>query len=156
MGTKKFDPTDESFRLSGSPFYLMAHADYRYHAEMESVMAARGLNKTIYRILTVLRETRCSSVTELSEIALTKRATVSRIVERMVKMELVTTAPMPTDNRVTEVRMTDRGREALDELTPVVKRQVERAMRDIPADDVDHLVSTLQKIGANLRRSPLE
>lgn len=151
-----FDPTKGEFRLANSPFYLIAHADFRYHAEMEEVMAKRGVTKTIYRILTVLRETRCSSVTELSEIALTKRATVSRVVDRMVKSGLVSTAPMPTDNRVTEVRLTDKGREVLDELTPIVKRQLERALTDIPEAELQRFIGTLQAICSNLSKSHLE
>lgn len=151
-----FDPTKDEFRLANSPFYLIAHADFRYHAEMEEVMAKRGVTKTIYRILTVLRETRCSSVTELSDIALTKRATVSRVVDRMVKSGLVSTAPMPTDNRVTEVRLTAKGRDVLDELTPIVKRQLERALHDIPEAELQGFIGTLRAICRNLSKSHLE
>lgn len=156
MVSKKIDPTSPIFRLNNSPFYLIAHADFRYHEDMERVMAKRGLNKTVYRIMTVLRETTASSVSDLSRIALTKRTTVSRVVERMEKADLVTTASLPEDNRVTMVKITKKGKEALSDLTPIVKRQVVRALKDIPAKDVDHLVATLKIIGANLEKLSIE
>lgn len=156
MVSTRYDPTSKAFRLANSPFYLMAHADYRYHEDMEKVMAKRGLNKTIYRILTVLRETGAASVTTLSEVALTKRTTVSRIVERMNQMGLVTSAPQESDNRVTEVRMTPNGQEMLDALTPMIKRQFARATEGVSAADLDHLAATLKVISANLAKLAIE
>lgn len=156
MVNKKIDPTSSTFRLNNSPFYLIAHADFRYHEDMEKVMVKRGLNKTVYRILTVLRETTASSVSDLSRIALTKRTTVSRVVDRMEKSGLVATASLPQDNRVTMVKITKNGVQALSDLTPIVKRQVQRALKDIPTGDVDHLIATLKKIGANLEKLSIE
>lgn len=156
MNRNSFDPRTSEFRLETSPFYLMAHADFRYHLEMESVLTSRGFNKSIYRILTILRETGCSSVTEISDIALIKRPTVSRVVDRMTKLGFVSTAPLASDNRVTEVCITEKGRQTLNELTPIVARQIERATRGISSEELDQLVLTLQKIGANLKRSYLE
>lgn len=156
MVIKKIDPTLTTFRLDNSPFYLIAHADFRYHEDMEKVMVKRGLNKTVYRVLTVLREKTASSVSDLSRIALTKRTTVSRVVDRMEKAGLVATSSLPEDNRVTMVKITEKGERALSDLTPIVKRQIERALRDIPAKDVDHLITTLKAIGANLERLSIE
>ncbi len=156
MIAEKIDPTSLKFKLENSPFYLIAHADFSYHEDMERVMTKRGLNKTIYRILTVLRESTPSSVTDLSRRALTKRTTVSRIVDRMTKAGLVTTAPLATDNRVTMVSITKAGLDILAELTPIVRRQVERALHDIPDAEIDHLVQTLQKIGHNLQKLAIE
>lgn len=156
MINELFDPTSRAFRLATSPFYLMAHADFRYHEDMEIVMARRGLSKTIYRILTVLRETGAASVTDLSTIALTKRTTVSRVVDKMAKMGLVTTAPLASDQRVTEVKMAPKGTSVLNELTPMIRRQFERATEGVPAADLESLVRTLTHIGKNLARHPIE
>lgn len=156
MIKKEIDPTSSAFRLRNSPFYLLAHADFRYHEDMEIVMAKRGLNRTAYRIMTVLRETTASSISDLSRIALTKRTTVSRVVDRMEKAGLVTTNSLPEDNRVTMVKSTEKGTRTLADLTPIVKRQVERALKDIPAKDIDHLVATLKIIGANLEKLSIE
>ncbi len=151
-----YDPSSSSFKLSRSPFYLMAHADFRYHEDMNAMLEEHGVTKSMYRILTVLRERDPASISWLAEHALIKRNTVSRIIEKMVQVEMVEVAPDPNDNRVTEVRLTRTGRKLLDQLTPIVARQAQRAMAGITPEAVRQLVATLQQITMNLESSALE
>lgn len=152
----QLDPTSRDFRLEWSPFYLIAHADFRYHEDMESVMSKHGLNMTMYRILTVLREEGAASVSDLSQIALTKRTTMSRIVDQMEAAGLVTKAPLASDNRVTMVTRSAKGSETLADLTPVAKRQIGRALQGLSKAEVDQMVGTLRKIVANLAKLSIE
>lgn len=150
------DPNNTGFRLDHSPFYLMAHADYKYHEDMDKVLHKHGVSKPIYRIMTVLREHQPASIGALAEVALTKRSTVSRIIDRMIEQGIVTTAPNAQDNRVTEVTLTPAGQQTLKTLTPIVGRQFVRAMEDISDRDIAHLLRTLQKISQNLSKLPIE
>ncbi len=154
--TLNFDPSSDAFRLESSPFYLIAHADFMYHDAMERTLDNHGITKSTYRILTVLRESQPCSVTYIADTALIKRTTVSRIVDRMVQMSLVTTGHGGGDGRVTEVRMTTEGRTLLDKLTPMIARLFERATEGLTHAELTRLVATLQIISANLSRSPLE
>lgn len=151
-----FDPSSQQFRLSSSPFYLIAHSDFMYHEAMERLLQRHGISRSIYRILTVLREHQPCGVTFLADTALIKRSTVSRIVEKMSQMELVTTAPGGEDGRVTEVRMTEEGRALLNRLTPMIGRLIARATEGLTHAELTRLVATLQIISANLSRSPFE
>ncbi|WP_269717078.1 MarR family winged helix-turn-helix transcriptional regulator [Caulobacter sp. NIBR2454] len=123
---------------------------------MEKTLARHGITKSTYRILTVLRESQPCSVTYLADTALIKRTTVSRIVEKMTQMDLVTTTQGGEDGRVTEVRMTDQGRGLLDSLTPMIAKLIERATDGVSHAELTRLVATLQIMSANLTRSPLE
>lgn len=156
MYRKTLDPADTSFKLANSPFYLMAHADYRYHEDMDKVLAKHGVNKSIYRILTVLRECEVASVSHLAETAMMKRATVSRIVDRMVERGLVTSGHNPDDNRITDVRLTAAGHDKLATLTPIVGRQFARAAQGISDAELKSLVSVLRRIGDNLGKLAIE
>lgn len=151
-----FDPSSATFRLSNSPFYLIAHADFMYHDAMERTLQRHGITRPIYRILTVLREYQPSSVTFLADTALIKRTTVSRIVDKMSQMGLVITGQGGEDGRVTEVRMTDDGKALLDKLTPMIAKLITRATEGISHAELTRLVGTLQIMSANLSRSPLE
>lgn len=151
-----YDPSSPDFRLENSPFYQMAHADFKYHEDMDKVLQKHGVSKPIYRVMTVLRERQPASIGSIAEAALTKRSTVSRIIDRMVEQGLVTTEPNPEDNRITEVTLTSAGQQKLRKLTPIVGRQFVRAMDGISERDIAHLLKTLQKIGANLSKLPIE
>jgi len=157
MRVKKiYDPSNSDFRLENSPFYLMAHADYKYHEDMNVVLHKYGVSKSIYRIMTVLREVGTTSIGFIADAALIKRPTVSRIIDRMLEQGLVTSQPNAEDNRITDVALTDAGNETLAKLTPIVNRQFLRAMEGVSNADLSHLVRTLQKIGQNLSKLPIE
>src|ERR1700684_1196336 len=149
-------PAHPEFRLSISPFYLMAHADFDYHEDMSTVLEKYGVNRSMYRIMTVLREHESANIGFLAERSLTKRNTASRIVERMVSKGLVNAFPNPNDSRVTEVVLTQRGKDLLNSLTPIVGRQFQRAIDGIDNEELEHLVLVLQKISGNLSRSLIE
>lgn len=155
-GRSAYDPSSPGFRLENSPFYLMAHADYKYHEDMDKVLHKHGVSKPIYRIMTVLREHQPASIGALAEVALTKRSTVSRIIDRMLEQGLVTTEPNPEDNRITEVTLTPAGQQTLRKLTPIVGRQFVRATEGISDRDIAQLLKTLQKISHNLSKLPIE
>jgi DNA-binding MarR family transcriptional regulator len=149
-------PAHPQFRLATSPFYLMAHADFDYHEDMSTVLEKHGVNRSMYRIMTVLREQTSANIGFLAERSLTKRNTASRIIERMVAKELVKAFSHPEDSRVTEVVLTQRGTELLDSLTPIVGRQFQRAMDGVSNEELEQLVRVLQKITLNLNRLPIE
>lgn len=149
-------PAHPEFRLATSPFYLMAHADFDYHEDMSTVLEKYGVNRSMYRIMTVLREHESANIGFLAERSLTKRNTASRIIERMVAKELVNAFPNPHDSRVTEVVLTQRGKDMLDSLTPIVGRQFQRAVDGITNEELEQLVLVLQKISSNLNRLPIE
>ncbi|TKD51086.1 MarR family winged helix-turn-helix transcriptional regulator [Sphingomonas baiyangensis] len=148
-----YDPTDPAFRLENSPFYLIAHADFRYHQQMDEALQHHGVSKPIYRIMTVLRERQPVSIGTLADVALTKRSTVSRIVDRMVDQGLAATAPNDADSRITDVTLTDAGQRTLDKLTPVVGEQLDRAFAGIAEADMTALLSTLRRISSNLAKA---
>lgn len=149
-------PANPEFRLATSPFYLMAHADFDYHEDMSTVLEKYGVNRSMYRIMTVLREHESANIGFLAERSLTKRNTASRIIERMVAKELVSAFPNPHDSRITEVVLTQRGKDMLDSLTPIVGRQFQRAVDGITNEELEQLVLVLQKISSNLNRLPIE
>jgi MarR family transcriptional regulator, organic hydroperoxide resistance regulator len=149
-------PAHPEFRLGVSPFYLMAHADFDYHEDMSTVLEKHGVNRSMYRIMTVLREHESANIGFLAERSLTKRNTASRIIERMVAKELVKAFPNPDDSRITEVTLTQRGKDLLNSLTPIVGRQFQRAIDGIDNEELEQLVRILQKISSNLRRLPIE
>ncbi|AZV39830.1 MarR family transcriptional regulator [Komagataeibacter xylinus] len=150
------DPAAHDFNLFNSPFYLIAHADFQYHEDVEAVLVKNGVSKNIYRLLTVLREREEASISWLAQQALIKRNTVSRLVERMAQMHLVTTTLLHEDNRVTVVALTPAGRALLDRLTPVVSRQTARAMAGLGQEQLQQFVLTLRQIIDNLNKLGLE
>ena len=64
------DPAKTDFDLFISPFYLIAHADFKYHEDLDKAIAKYGLDRATYRLLTVLMRRSPVNIRDLSELAL--------------------------------------------------------------------------------------
>lgn len=150
------DPVNKKFKLDNSAFYLVAHADFQYHEDLSKILAKYGMDRTTYRLLTVLREKSPVNIGELSELALLKRSTASRAVERMRNDGWVKTAPDLKDSRTINVQLTNQGRQALDKVIHLGSRQFQRAMAGLPSKELEQFINTLHHIIGNLSRHPIE
>ena len=150
------DPAGTEFRLENYPFYLVAQLDHRYADGMEETLRPHGMDRPKWRVLLCLKEKNPSSISEIAQLASMKLSTISRVADRMRTEGLVETAPREKDNRVTEVFITERGRDALDRILRVTSKQYRRAMDGLDGDQVAAFCDTLRHILHNLKRSPLE
>jgi len=101
-----------SFELQAWPFYWLTRAYGAYISKLEDELRDVELDIPRWRVLMLLEGQRARSVSYLSEEAITKLSTMTRIVGRMQDDGLVETRPRATDARVTEVLLTKHGRRA--------------------------------------------
>ncbi len=150
------DPANPEFHLEDYPFYLIAQVDHKYADDMEAVLRPHGMDRPKWRVLLCLKEKNPSSISEIAQLASMKLSTISRVTDRMRKEDLVQTAPRDRDNRVTDVFITDVGREALERVLRVASNQYRRALEGLTNRQVRQFRETLRHVLGNLKRSPLE
>ena len=153
---RTMDPADPSFNLFRSPFYLIAHADFKYHEDLDKVMAKVGVDRTTYRLLTVLMQEGPANIKVVCEHALLKRSTGGRAIERMREKGWVRTSLNPVDHRVTDVELTPAGRKMATSLRKVTSRQLHRAMSGLTTAELRQFDDILARVIANLSRLPIE
>ena len=110
--TNKTEFEDGPFDVHEWPFYWLTKVYGRYISEMELSLKPVELDIPRWRVLMLLKDDRARSVSYLSEEAITKLSTMTRIVQRMKQDGLLVTRPRETDQRVTEVLLTENGRRA--------------------------------------------
>lgn len=150
------DPGSPQFRLLSSPFYLIALADFRFHEDLDKVLSRLGIDRSTYRVLTVLWDESPATIKDVAERALLKRSTASRIVDRMREDGLVTTSVNDEDNRLTNVDLSARGTEIVENAMRYGSRQLHRALDGVSDQEVVALVALLQRITANLSKLAIE
>lgn len=151
-----FDPADPEFDLFSSPFYLIAHADAKYHEDLDKAIAKFGVDRTRYRILTILMRTSPINIRDLSSLGMMKRSTVSRALERLRKEGWVTLNLDENDNRHTNVELTQTGRELAEKVMRLGSRQWQRAVEGLDQEHLEQLVSLLKHLVGNLSKLPIE
>jgi MarR family transcriptional regulator, organic hydroperoxide resistance regulator len=153
---RSMDPAHPSFNLFKSPFYLIAHADFKYHEDLDKVMSKVGVDRTTYRLLTVLMQEGPANIKDVCEHALLKRSTGGRAIERMRDKGWVKTTLDEVDHRVTNVELTPAGRKMAHSLREVTSRQLHRAVSGLSTGELRQFDDMLARIIANLSRLPIE
>ena len=111
-----YGPDHPDFILDDYPLYNLNRTSATYIEQMSVRLKAFNMDQPSWRVLMLLGDKNPSSVGELSRRSVTKISTITRILMRMEKEQLVRRVPYPDDNRVIEVFITDRGNEVLADL----------------------------------------
>ncbi len=152
---QRANPATPGFRLEDSPFYWLTRVSGRYLLQMERHLKAIGMDVPRWRVLMILAEDEPATITTLSERSVVKLATMTRIVQRMGADGLVMTEGSQTDGRVTQVRMTARGRAALAAVRAEGSAVFTQTFGGTGAPEVEALVTRLRLLFDRLDGLPL-
>ena len=78
------------------------------------------------------------------------RATITSLLDGLQRCGLVTREPHPDDRRMLVVRLTDSGKELMDQVMPDYFRRTSALMSGLSANEQKQLVALLTKIYSNL------
>ena len=132
--------------------YIRVHLRLTYEMNRQ-LLADSGMSLPDYDVLTALSvaDGERMPITVLAAQIGWERSRLSHHVRRMSARSLVTCGPSAADRRVTEVTMTHRGRQALEEAAPGHVDLVRRLFfGGLPADLVGPLSNALESVYANI------
>jgi DNA-binding MarR family transcriptional regulator len=147
---RRADPVDPDFKIASSPFYWLARVDGRYTLAMDEVLKRIGMDVPRWRVLMLLTEHSPASVSYLSEHAVIRLSTMTKIILRMKTDEYVDSRPSAADGRVTEVLLMPKGQQTVKLVRAQAGRIFQQAFRDLSAAQLAGLNDVLQKIFHNL------
>lgn len=145
-------PVHPEFRLAQYPFYRVTRISGLYAQCLDHELKPRGMDQPRSRVLMLLSEHSPSAMGELAEHTVMKLPTLLKLVQRMADEGLVRHEPRLTDQRVTEVRITPKGRQALRAIRRVAARVYEQVISDFSAREVETLNKLLGKLEDDLLR----
>ena len=140
------DPAD-SYRLEEQVGYWLRRAYQRHMAIFAGIMSDLDLTSMQFAALVKLRELRAVSQTELGRLIGIDRATISGVVARLKRRDLVLYKPDPLDKRSRIIALTPGGEGVLAEAMQRIGRVTEQTLEPIDATDRESLRAILQKMG---------
>lgn len=144
------DPGSDAFRVDAYPFYLLNRVVSRYNVVIESELRRIGIDIPTWRVLMILGERSPLPIGHVARAAVINLSTMMRIVERMVKADLVVTSPNKEDGRVTDVDLTENGRAKLAAARAATAPIYRKIIRGISARDFSKLLELLSQLHDNL------
>ena len=140
------DPAD-SYRLEEQVGYWLRRAYQRHMAIFAGIMSDLDLTSMQFAALVKLRELRAVSQTELGRLIGIDRATISGVVARLKRRNLVQYKPDPLDKRSRIIALTPAGDALLADAMRRIDRVTEQTLEPIVAVERESLRAILQKMG---------
>jgi DNA-binding MarR family transcriptional regulator len=149
-------PANSGFVLEDYVLYNLVRTSATYNDEMSKALKAYRLDTTKWRILMLLNDKSPSSVGELARRSVTKMPTLTRVLIRMESEGLIVRQALAGDKRVVQVTMTPKAVTALRKVQAIGQKIFERAFESVTPDEIAAMTDVLQRVRANLGRSPYE
>lgn len=125
--------------------YLLARTSMLVSQEFHTELAARQVPIMHWRVLVTLNDGPMH-VTDLAKIVLEKQPTMSKIIDRMEKLDLVQRQQGVADRRSTLVSITAEGRRIVRPLIKLARKHEEEVLAPLGEDNARVLVDVLRKL----------
>lgn len=89
---------------------------------------------------------------EISDATLADEPSTTRMLDRMIKKEIISKRKSDTDKRKQIVYITDKGSELLYKILPIVKENNKDVENILDSNELEQLFNILNKINSNMKR----
>lgn len=121
-----------------------------YNRQFVRAMGPMRISVSFWRILSWLTELGTLTVGEIAAHSQIERTVLSRLLERMAREGLITRVPRRGDRRISETRITSKGRAAVRAIRPVRHQVYTHATRGIEPQHLDFVCEVIIKMIDNL------
>jgi DNA-binding MarR family transcriptional regulator len=142
------------FSVRDYPFYFMHAIITKNNRNIGDALKPMQLTPSIWRILALLQEQDGLTIGELSDESLIERTLLSRILQNLARRGLVRRRLDPADKRRISIFLAPKGAALFEQILPIGRGQIERAIRGLSKTDIKRLQSILLHITENVNRSP--
>lgn len=126
--------------------FNLAMANAIFMRGINSASTELGISAKQFTILSIIADNYGISQVDIATALLTDRATMMAIVDRLEARSLISRERSKIDRRRQHLILTARGTEVLAQARRAFKQSEQRLLRDLPAKDLNHLLSTLQRL----------
>ena len=146
----KFLPSPENFSLENFPYYWVTQVHAQYVQNVDHVLKKYGLDNSRRRILLALKSKPHASVSDLSEMVVSKMSTTTKIVYRLKDEGLVDTSSCEDDARITRVVLTERGKQMTQKINDLTNVVLEQSFEGLTPLQIEKMMESLRHIFKNL------
>ncbi|BAP30510.1 regulatory protein MarR [Chryseobacterium sp. StRB126] len=138
-------------KLNSIIFYNIDKAIRAYRNYAQRQLKARGFTITIdqWLIIKAILENPGITQNEIGDLVFKDNASVTRIIDLMVKSEYIKRQIHPDDRRKTDLEVTDSGKKVIKEVQNIVENNREVALKGVSKDELEMMYSALLKISEN-------
>lgn len=134
------------------PFFWVSQINAAYANALERRIKSYGVDLPRWRAMMCLYEDQYLSVSEIAEFSAQKLNTTTKVVQRMMIDGLVSTRVRPTDGRVTEVCLTNKGEKLRKEAFSEAQAIFDSTFSQLSKAELSALNTTLSNLHSRLEK----
>ena len=134
-------------------FYWIDRTNKRLRQYSQQAFKKHGFDITVDQWLVLKRVSDsdgAANQSELAELVAKDNASVTRILDHLVKKDLVVREPNPQDRRSFVITMTHKGKAYYERILPVVKDLRKQGIKDIDRAGIEQVKQVLDQIYQNM------
>lgn len=135
--------------------YLLNRIAARYNADMAEALKLLDISTTAMRVLAILSLSSSVTINELAVYTVTQQSTMSRTLDELEEQGLIQRTARPDDRRVRDISISQKGRDAFDQMWPILFAQFQQLFDGIPEQEYRAFVGTLHRILQNIGRQDI-
>ncbi|MDR4953671.1 MarR family transcriptional regulator [Chryseobacterium sp. ES2] len=138
-------------KLNSIIFYNIDKAIRAYRNYAQRQLKVHGYTITIdqWLIIKAILENPGITQNEIGDLVFKDNASVTRIIDLMVKSEYIIRKVHPEDRRKTQLEVTDSGVKVIKEVQNIVEKNRKTALKGISNNELEVMYSALLKISEN-------
>ncbi len=152
--TKKYSKfllaSGEAFNLEDFPYYWITQVHAQCVKNEDHALKKYGLDNSRRRILLALKSKPHASVSDLSEMMVSKMSTTTKIIYRLKDEGLVETYSCEEDARITRVVLTEKGNQMTHKIKDLSNIVLEQSYEGLTPLQIEKMIESLKHIFKNL------
>ena len=131
--------------------YLLARASHMVSEGFSPTLKANDIDRAQWRILASLRDLDNVAIGRLARIVLLKQPTLTKVLDRMEKEDLITRHHSREDRRSVKIAITETGRQKVKNLVTEAKGHEETILETYSPAEQENLKKTLMTLITRLK-----
>lgn len=145
MSTPKNLISIEEYCASDSVGYLLSRSRAKLARALDVALAEHDITHTQGGILIMLAKGKCALASELSRELYIDSASMTRMVDRLEKRDLIVRCPSSDDRRVSTLQLTQDGKALAKKLPSIYMKVLNQSFAGFSQNEIDTLKSLLGK-----------
>lgn len=146
----KFLPSSDHFNLENFPFFWVTQVHSQYVLNVDHVLKKYGVDNSRRRLLLALSTKPHASVSDLSDMIVSKMSTTTKIVYRLKEEGFVDTYSCENDARITRVVLTKNGEDMTHKINDLMTVVLEQSFEGLTPLQIEKMMESLKHIFKNL------
>ena len=143
---ESFLPNQDPKSLEKFPFFWISQVNGKYAQLIDKSLKKIGLDNTKRKIILSLNALNEANITEISNLSTIKLTTATKAIYRLVDEDIVTIFSSPFDERISMVKLTDKGYDLVEQINQINKITLAGILNSFEEEELLQLNTQLKKI----------